>query len=289
MINYSFIIPHKNCPKLLQRCLESIPDRGDIEILVIDDNSDQRLIPIINKDNAKLINIPYNESKGAGHARNVGLDLAVGRWLLFTDCDDFYEKDFMVDLDQYVNSSFDFIVFDAYWAIDLSNGKVLRDYYKYCLKDFIEERSDRKKLNRVKHGNNACWNKMISRDYVLKIDARFEEVPACNDAWFVQYVGANTDNIEVINKKLYYYVKTPGSISHKRMSMSTQLQIMKTIGRVHRYLDDIGAWYCVPRFTNGIRLNFNKYGFWGGICIYTVKLFVDVPPHKRLYHWLFRR
>ena len=36
---YSIIIPHKNIPELLIRCLNSIPDREDIQIIVIDDNS----------------------------------------------------------------------------------------------------------------------------------------------------------------------------------------------------------------------------------------------------------
>ena len=37
--HYSIIIPHKNIPALLQRCLDSIPSREDIQIIVVDDNS----------------------------------------------------------------------------------------------------------------------------------------------------------------------------------------------------------------------------------------------------------
>ena len=37
---YSFIIPHKNCPNLLQRCVDSIPERDDVQVIVVDDNSD---------------------------------------------------------------------------------------------------------------------------------------------------------------------------------------------------------------------------------------------------------
>ena len=40
MINFSFIIPHKNTPDLLQKCLDSIPRRDDVQIIVVDDNSD---------------------------------------------------------------------------------------------------------------------------------------------------------------------------------------------------------------------------------------------------------
>jgi len=39
--NYSFIIPHKNCPDLLQRCVDSIPERDDVQVIVVDDNSDE--------------------------------------------------------------------------------------------------------------------------------------------------------------------------------------------------------------------------------------------------------
>ena len=44
MINYSIIIPHKNIPNLLQRCLDSIPNREDVQIIVVDDNSDPNIV-----------------------------------------------------------------------------------------------------------------------------------------------------------------------------------------------------------------------------------------------------
>lgn len=44
MINYSIIIPHKNIPKLLRRCLDTIPRREDVQVIMVDDNSDQEII-----------------------------------------------------------------------------------------------------------------------------------------------------------------------------------------------------------------------------------------------------
>ena len=38
-ILYSIIIPHKDIPCLLQRCLDSIPPRDDVQIIVADDDS----------------------------------------------------------------------------------------------------------------------------------------------------------------------------------------------------------------------------------------------------------
>ena len=47
-INFSIIIPTKNIPDLLLRCLESIPQRSDIEIIVVDDNSDREIVDVKN-------------------------------------------------------------------------------------------------------------------------------------------------------------------------------------------------------------------------------------------------
>ena len=92
-ITYSFIIPHKNCPDLLQRCVDSIPERDDVEVIVVDDNSAERKKPSLKeRKNLQVILLDAEHSKGAGRARNVGLQHAEGKWLLFADADDYYNE-----------------------------------------------------------------------------------------------------------------------------------------------------------------------------------------------------
>ena len=74
-VNYSVIIPHKNTPDLLQRCLASIPCREDIQIIIVDDNSDPEKVdfehfPGIGIENVQVI--LSKDGKGAGAARNRG-------------------------------------------------------------------------------------------------------------------------------------------------------------------------------------------------------------------------
>ena len=38
-IKYSIIIPHYDIPDLLLRCVKSIPEHKDIQIIIVDDNS----------------------------------------------------------------------------------------------------------------------------------------------------------------------------------------------------------------------------------------------------------
>lgn len=41
---YTIIIPHKNIPMLLQRMLDSIPQREDLQVIIVDDNSDPQAV-----------------------------------------------------------------------------------------------------------------------------------------------------------------------------------------------------------------------------------------------------
>lgn len=56
---FSIIIPHKDIPDLLMRCLRSIPVSGDIQVIVVDDNrmlsQDRNYFVIISLDYLRFI------------------------------------------------------------------------------------------------------------------------------------------------------------------------------------------------------------------------------------------
>ena len=90
-ITYSIIIPHRDSLVLLERALLSIPDRNDIQIIVIDNTPGELSFSTLEKIREnKIILLFSNIEKGAGHARNIGLNKAIGKWLLFLDADDFF-------------------------------------------------------------------------------------------------------------------------------------------------------------------------------------------------------
>src|SRR5690606_10038136 len=112
--NYSIIIPHKNIPKLLERCLWSIPRRDDLQIIVVDDNSDPALVDFTNFPglNDPFVEVIFTkEGKGAGYARNVGVSKAKGRMLLFADADDFFNYCIYDVLEEYKDNDIDLIYF----------------------------------------------------------------------------------------------------------------------------------------------------------------------------------
>ena len=112
--NYTVIIPHRNTPDLLERCLKSIPERADIQVLVVDDNSDEQYISSVReacagRSNAQLIET--HEGLGAGYARNVALEQADSKWLLFADADDYFLSDAWQHFDRHLDDSEDVIFF----------------------------------------------------------------------------------------------------------------------------------------------------------------------------------
>ena len=128
-INYSIIIPHKNIPDLLQRCLESIPRREDVQIIVVDDNSDSGKVDFGHFPGIGELCVEVyftKEGRGAGYARNIGLKYARGKWLLFADADDFYNTDFLSVLDEYCHQDIDILYFATNGIKEPDGGKSMR-------------------------------------------------------------------------------------------------------------------------------------------------------------------
>ena len=92
---YSIIIPHHNTPDLLSRCLQSIPQREDIQVIVVDDNSDAQYIDDVQAACDTHPNTRCfltTEGRGAGFARNKALKQVNSKWVIFSDADDYFPK-----------------------------------------------------------------------------------------------------------------------------------------------------------------------------------------------------
>lgn len=238
MISYSFIIPHYNSPTLLNRLLDSIPQRMDIELIVVDDNSASDKKPIVNRTDVNVVYLHAEESKGAGHARNVGLRQAIGKWLLFADADDYYINSFIEKLDEIKDSEHDIIFFD--YDTNLSTNK---DWFQKCIVQMLEG-GKRAKAN-FKHSLNAPWNKMYKRQFVIDNNIQFEEIPIQNDAYFVHKASSLTDNFYYVNEKLYFYeINDQGITRRKRKKEDVECSTTARI-KVDKLKAQSGAWDCI--------------------------------------------
>lgn len=215
-ISYSIIIPHHNTPELLNRCLDSILPRDDVQIIVVDDNSNEDKLPVIIREDVQVIYISKEESKGAGHARNVGIAQSKGKWLLFADSDDYYAEELLEVLDKYKESDIDVLYFN-YIHVDYDGNSFPENQLQKYLSNF---NCLKQEIVHIKYRNNTPWTKMVKRDYVLKHNMYFEEVPNGNDVLFSLFVASYTNKIAVTPECLYYYVKTQNSIGTKKQTVT---------------------------------------------------------------------
>ena len=183
---FSVIIPHHNIPELLQRCLDSIPDVPEVQVIVVDDNSspdkvDFGKFPGLDRQYTQCIF--DKEGGGAGHARNIGLSHADGRWLVFADADDFFTADAFAILNRHKDDLYNVILFKA----SSVNSEDLSPSDRHLtLNEAIDAALNGSWPNKkaIIH-RPVPWCKMIRREHVRKHNILFDETKASNDVMFV--------------------------------------------------------------------------------------------------------
>lgn len=234
---YSFIIPHHNSPELLNRCLDSIPQREDIQIIVVDDNSVDDKRPCIKRDDVEVIYIDAEHTKGAGRARNYGLKAAKGKWLLFADCDDYYNDGFLDVLDKYKDKDIEVLYFN-YNYLDSDTGNKIPDN---MVQSYIESFDGKKEASDyIRFCNNAPWNKMFNTGFIRLNNMYFEETPNGNDILFSVWAGYKCNRYSVINDRIYNYVRTKNSIVTSRKTAKEYMCTLVHILQHNYFLQNIG-------------------------------------------------
>ena len=212
--SFSIIIPHKDIPDLLMRCLKSIPVSEDIQVIVVDDNSadaDTYLDKYPELSRPYLEFIRTTKGGGAGYARNVGLERAKGKWILFADSDDFFVEDMYDIISSYVDSEADVIYFKNKSVLS-EDIKVEANRDLYVNKNIDQYLADGDEWP-IRAKMCVPWCKMIERSLVDKHSIRFDEILYSNDVYFSMLTGYYAENIQVVDKVLYVVTYRPNSLT----------------------------------------------------------------------------
>lgn len=275
MYNYTVIIPHKNCPDLLQRALASVPLREDIQTIIVDDNSDPSKVdfenfPGLNRPNTIVV---FDKSgKGAGRARNIALSKIEDntKWVTFLDSDDFFVENADAIFEKYINNTNDLIVFhcDSVYSDTLKPANRHVEWNKKLLKAKKEPELVRFKLD----GPVA---KFISYNVIKSNSLKFEEIRVGNDAMFSLQVGICSNTVEVSDSLLYVMSVRENSLTKQNDFTSLLIRyeggirqnfLLKEVGKM-RYRVNMFYWaYCFLPCGIGV---FLKYFF---------KAFTDTYP-----------
>lgn len=206
----SILIPHKNTPELLTKLIDSIPNRNDIQVIVIDDNSDQ--FPMLERSNVEVL-LNTSGAVGAGAARNVGLRVSRGEWLLFADADDFYLPNAFDRIVRNTSSKSD-IVFFSPTSLNHSTKSIGRRHlaYERLVKEYMKSQGEW-----IRYRFHSPWSKLIRRSIVAQNEIMFDEIMVSNDIIFSLKVGILAESIDVLDEKIYCISEGHGrNLSSKR-------------------------------------------------------------------------
>lgn len=267
-INYSIIIPHKNIPMLLRRCLNSIPKRDDVQIIIVDDNSNPEIVDFSNFPGSNETNTEVyltKEGKGAGYARNIGLSKAKGKWLIFADADDFFNNCFNEIMEKYKNVDADIIFFqsnsvkcDTLEPIE-SRGKIYNEWLLKSLKKGII-------LEEVKYCINPPWGKIFLNSFIKNNHIQFDEVFTANDVMFSVKSGHLANKILIDTNYLYCSTTRSDSLdfqysyNHIRSRFKVALDEYKYLSQIGKPQFRMNIVYFIAKIKKQVNnLNWTKY------------------------------
>ncbi|MDD5596475.1 MAG: glycosyltransferase family 2 protein [Victivallaceae bacterium] len=198
----SIIIPVYNVEKYLFECLNSVLNQtfSDFECICVNDGSIDGSAEILRtcQKNDSRIKIIHDANHGQGHARNIGMEAATGKYIVFIDSDDFISADYLDNL---------------YNAIKTTGSKVVCNdnvmIYHYPGKQRLFTRPHLGMTNMSNKLLREAWavsvGKIYSREFLIKIKVKFQENCKFEDAYFFYVVFCNLPQVYYINSGIYYY------------------------------------------------------------------------------------
>lgn len=178
---FSIIIPVYKVEKYLNQCVDSVLFQifEDYEIILVDDGSPDNCPLMCDEYSASnsRVKVIHKPNGGLSSARNAGLDIAKGKYIIFLDSDDYWCDCYFLEKlnSELKNGEIDIIIFGMkkYYQIDDKFGG------ERIPKLLDKDTSSNEKITYILMQNNeyvACaWDKVIKRSLIEKSGLRFVE------------------------------------------------------------------------------------------------------------------
>ena len=218
MREFSIIIPAYNAEETICRCLDSLihQDLHDVQILVINDGSTDRTLERCQAyaDVYDCIDLISQSNSGVSSARNLGLQNAKGKYILFIDSDDYTAPNYLNVIRSAVKEERpDLLLFGA----DLNSGEPYFSPEARMLTDASEISSVLAEY--MKAGKLASlWMKAFKTDIIRQYQIQFpEELDIAEDLVFALGYAIHAKTVMAISDRLYVVsVENENSLSRKR-------------------------------------------------------------------------
>ena len=228
------VVPIYNAEKYLEQTIDSIICQSyeDIEIILVNDGStdkSQDIIDFFALKDSRIISIT-TENRGGSHARNVGLEKASGKYIVFFDADDVMLSDEIMLLQSKMRDDID-LVAGSYFEIRES-GVI---YRKNMLDDGIYN-AKTADLAYLMHMMPFPDNKIFRLDNLKLYDIKFNDVKIGQDLDFYLRYLSICKKVVVIPESVCLYRIVSNSVS--RTYNLNMLDIIKCAKNIEEFATD---------------------------------------------------
>lgn len=249
MCEVTIAIASYNVGQYINQCLISVlnQDFEDTEILVCDDCSTDNSLQIVESiikshpkgNKIRIIQLPHNQ--GTAAIRNLGIDNAKGKYLLFLDGDDYIPENAVSVLHKkMIETNADFVMGShVIFTEDIESSsadnikKIYSPYYKtelinrpFALAEWM------RRLN-TDYYPVALWNKLFKISFLKQKNIRC--IPSHNiidDIYFAFQTFIKTDSFAVVSNLTMFWRKREDSATHmdvKKERVTIYIDIFDTI------------------------------------------------------------
>ena len=224
MIDISILMPVYNAEKYLNETIDTIKNQSfsNWELIIVDDgsidNSKEICTKLMNDD--KRIKYIFQENLGVSHTRNVALENAQGKYIVFVDSDDLIHEDYLKILINSIEKNNSDISVCNFIERKISNTGKVEDITREFYPKEVMEMSEMKDYI-MDFGNsgllNPLWNKIYKREIIENNNITFDEkVETGEDFIFNLQYFRKVKKISFIKDSLYYYIRrNNNSITYK--------------------------------------------------------------------------
>ena len=235
----SIVTPIYNAEGYLRRCIESqiMQTYQNIEIILIDDGSTDNSGMICDNfaKNDNRIRVIHKKNQGVSIARNEGIKLATGDWILFVDSDDFLEKNAcekFIEISKKYNQELELIVASSNLIKGEQKTNSIAKFKKEALLNEIEKK---KMINNIFINVDedfsyvgAPWAKLYRLTFLKKYSLNFRPKLQLGEDLNFNFKAMYLANKIVFSPQIVYnYTISQFSISNKYMeNMVEQFNMM---------------------------------------------------------------
>ncbi|MEN0660854.1 glycosyltransferase family 2 protein [Caldifermentibacillus hisashii] len=203
----SIIVPIYNVEEYLEETLKSIVEQTytNIEIILVNDASTDKSLQIALQfatvnPSIRIINQPFN--KGVSAARNTGLDLANGAYIMFVDSDDLLSKNAIKNMMEIVSKQNADLVLGMYKSFNEKGSTLPNIFQNYT--DITEGIRVFDYINPELFWNVNSWGKLIKKELIENLYFP-EDINYIEDQPFSMYTYLHANNIYLAPSITYFY------------------------------------------------------------------------------------